>query len=95
MTLERYGRLQFLTNYNYCINALQVDNLPLLYVDVLKQLKLTKYSTRSWILLTFEQIIWNNQKILINGKLVFYKSWFDQNIIRFTDPSREREIPVL
>ena len=65
------------------------------YVDALKQLKMTKYSTKSLNPLIFIQIIWNNQKILINGKLVFYKSWFDQNIIRFTAPSREREIPVL
>ena len=28
-TLERYGRLQFLTNSNYEINTIQVGNLPL------------------------------------------------------------------
>ena len=36
-TLGRYGRLQFLTNSNYDINTLQVGNLPLFYVNVLKQ----------------------------------------------------------
>ena len=36
-TLKRYGRLQFLTNSNYDINTLQVGNLPLFYVNVLKQ----------------------------------------------------------
>ena len=58
---------------------------------------MAKYFTRSGTPLTYKQIIWNNQKILTNGKVVFWKNWFDQNIIRFTarSPSREREIPVL
>ena len=32
-----------------------------------------------------EEIIWNNQKIIINGKPLFYKSWFEKNIIRVSD----------
>ena len=69
--LEKYGRLQFLTNCNCYINTLQVDNLPPFYVDVLKQWQMTKYSTRYETLLTYKQIIWNNQTILTMGKLVF------------------------
>jgi len=34
-------------------------------------------------------IIWNNRKILTNGKSVFYKSWLDQNIIRIQDLCQE------
>ena len=31
------------------------------------------------------EIIWNNRKILINGRPLFCKSWFDKNIIRVGD----------
>ena len=77
-TLEIYGGLPFLTNCNYDIDTLQVDNLPPFCVEVLKQWQMTKDSTRSENPLTDEEVIWNNRKILINGKPVFYKSWFDQ-----------------
>jgi len=46
---------------------------------------MTKDSIRSKTSLTYEKVIWNNRKILINGKPVFYKSWFDQNIIQIQD----------
>ena len=32
-----------------------------------------------------EEIIWNNRKILINGRPLFCKSWFYKNIIRVGD----------
>ena len=84
-TLERYGGLHFLTSYNYDINTLQVGNLPPFYVDLLKEWQMTKDSIRSETLLTYEEVIWNNRNILINGKPVFYKSWFDQNIMQIQD----------
>jgi len=75
-------------DYTYCkydINTLQVGKLPPVYVDVLKEWKMTK-NIRSETSLTYEEVIWNNRKILINaGKPVFYKGWFDQNIIRIQD----------
>jgi len=88
-TLERYGGLHFLTNYNYDIDTLQVGNLPPFYVDVLKEWQMTKDSIRSETLLTYEEVIWSNRKILINGKHVFYKSWFDQNIMQIQDLLQE------
>ena len=36
---------------------------------------MTKDSIRSETSLFYEEIIWNNRKILIIGKPVFYKSW--------------------
>ena len=88
-TLERYGGLHFLTNFNYDINTLQVGNLPPFYVDVLKKWQMTKDSKRSEISLTYEEVIWNKRKILISGEPVFYKGWFDQNIIRIQDLRQE------
>ena len=32
-----------------------------------------------------EEIIWNNRNILINGKPLFNKSWFDKNILKIKD----------
>ena len=46
---------------------------------------MSKDSTKSETSLTQEEVIWNNQNILINGKPVFYKSWFDQDVIRIQD----------
>jgi len=50
---------------------------------------MTQDSIRSESSLTYEEIIWNNRKILIYGKSVFYKGWFDQNIIRIQDLYQE------
>ena len=87
--LKKYGGLHFLTKCNYDVNTLQVGNLPPFYVEVLKEWQMTKDSIRSESSLTYEEIIWNNRKILINGKSVFYKGWFDQNITRIQDLYQE------
>ena len=50
---------------------------------------MTKDSTKSETSLTREEVIWNNRNILINGKPVFYKSWFDQDVIRIQDLLQE------
>ena len=50
---------------------------------------MTKDTTRSETPLTHEEVIWNNRKILINGNPVFYKSWFDQNVIQIQDLLQE------
>ena len=84
-TLEKHGGLSFLTNCNYDIDTLQVGNLSPFYLDVLKQWQITKDCMRSETVCVHEEIIWNNQKILINGKPLFYKSWFEKNIIRVRD----------
>ena len=89
VTLESYGGLQFLINCNYDIDTLQVGILPSFYVEVLKQWQMTKDTTRGETPLTREEVIWNNRKILINGNPVFYKSWFDQNVIRIQDLLQE------
>ena len=87
--LKKYGGLHFLTKCNYDVNTLQVGNLPPFIVEVLKEWQMTKDSIRSESSLTYEEIIWNNRKILINGKSVFYKGWFDQNITRIQDLYQE------
>ena len=87
--LERYGGLHFLTICNYDIDTLQVGNLPPFYVEVLKQWQITKDFKRSETTLAREEVIWNNRKILIDGNSVFYKSWFDQNVIRVQDLLQE------
>ena len=87
--LERYGGLHFLTICNYDIDTLQVGNLPPFYVEVLKQWQMTKDFKRSETTLAREEVIWNNRKILIDGNSVFYKSWFDQNVIRVQDLLQE------
>ena len=81
--LKKHGGITFLTNCNYGVNTLQTNNLPPFYLEVLKQCQITKDCMET--LPTHEEIIWNNRKILINGKPLFGKSWFDKNIIRIGD----------
>ena len=76
--LQRYGGLRFLTICNYDIDTLQVGNLPPFYVEVLKQRQMTKDFKRSKTTLTHEVVMW-----------IFYKSWFDQNVIRVQDLLQE------
>ena len=87
--IKRYGGLFFLINWNNNTDTLQVGILPSFYAEVLKQWQMTKDTTRSETHLTHEDVVWNNWKILINGKPVFYKSWFDQNLIRIQDLLQE------
>ena len=83
IALKKHGGLTFLIKCNYDVNTLQTNNLPPFYHEILKQWKITKDCTEP--LQTQDDIIWNNHKILINGNPLFFKSWFDKNIIRVGD----------
>ena len=82
--LKKHGGLTFLASCNYDVNTLQTNNLPPFYLEVLKHWQITKDCMET--LPPHEEIIWNNRKILINGRPLFCKSWFDKNIIRVGDP---------
>ena len=83
IALKKHGGLTFLIKCNYDVNTLQTNNLPPFYHEILKQWQITKDCTET--LHTQDDIIWNNQKILINCNPLFFKSWFDKNIIRVGD----------
>ena len=72
IALKKHGGLTFLIKCNYDINTLQTNNLPPFYHEILKQWQVTKDCTET--LHTQDDIIWNNQKILINGNRYFSKA---------------------
>ena len=82
---DKHGGLSFLTNCNYDVRTLQADNLSSFYLEVLKEWKITKDCMRTGTSSISEEIIWNNRNILINGKPLFNKSWFDKNILKIKD----------
>ena len=70
-----------MTHCNYDVNSLQINNLPVFYREVLKQWQSSKHAFRNDTL-AHKEIIWNNRNIMIEGKPLFYKYWFENNIIR-------------
>ena len=83
-SVSRHGGLSFLTNCNYDVSMLQGD-LPPFYFEVLKHWQHTKECMGSKPTSPHEEILWNNREVLVNGKTLFYKCWFDKNILRVGD----------
>ncbi|KAL9989297.1 hypothetical protein ACROYT_G003831 [Oculina patagonica] len=77
-----YGGLSFLTECQYDIKYLRLDNLPPFYHTLLKywqEYNTDKFSDESLIQ---NKIIWNNSCILVNGRPIFNKTMFKAQIIR-------------
>ena len=79
--MQNLGGLSFMTYCNYDVNSLQINNLPVLYREVLQQWQSSKHAFRNDTL-PHKEIIWNNRNIMIDGKPLFYKCWFENNITR-------------
>ena len=78
--VKQYGGLNFLIKCHSDIKMLSLDNLPNFYHTLLAYLQdLNSIITADDNVL--EKIIWNNQNIVINGKSIFYSSWFNKDII--------------
>ena len=81
LSVKQYGGLTFLIKCHYDIKMLSLDNLPIFYHTLLAYLQ-DLNSIRMADDNVLEKIIWNNQNIVINGKSIFYSSWFNKNIIQ-------------
>ena len=82
--MQNLGGLSFMTYCNYDVNFLQINNLPVFYREVLKQWQSSKHAFRNDTL-PHKEIIWNNRNIMIDGKPLFCKCWFENNITRVED----------
>ena len=82
--MQNLGGLSFMTYCNYDVNSLQINNLPVFYREVLQQWQSSKHAFRNDTL-PHKEIIWNNRNIMIDGKPLFYKCWFENNITRVED----------
>ena len=79
--LRKFGGLNFLLRCNYDVKY--IDGLPLFYRNMLTffdELKnLYSYDGMQDI------VLFNNKEILVGGKPVFIKEWFDRNILSIQD----------
>ena len=79
--LNKTGGLNFLLRCNY--DAKYIDGLPLFYKDILTfftELKnLYSYDSMQ------DLVLFNNKEILVGGRPVFIKEWFDSNILNIRD----------
>ena len=79
--LRRYGGLELLLNCNY--NVKLIENLPNFYRDILSFFSELKalYNSNSMR----DTILFNNEEILIGGKMFFNKEWFANGIRSIKD----------
>ena len=81
-TAAKCGGLSFLTKCQYDIKHFNLDNLPPFYHTLLKywqEYNADKFSEDQCI---HNKIIWNNSRILIGDRPVFFKPLFEAKIIR-------------
>ena len=78
--LGRYGGLSFLLRCYYCTKY--IDDLPSFYKDILvffnELKKLHNYDRK-------DMILFNNKEILVGGKPIFIREWFNNNILFIQD----------
>jgi len=79
--VKQYGFLTFLIKCQYVIKMLSLDNLPNFYHTLLAYLQDLNSITTADVDNVPDKIIWNNQITTINGKSIFYSSWFKNGII--------------
>lgn len=82
--LKQYGGLTFFTKYHYDIKLFELQNLPDFYRTILsywQNFNLTINQEEP----AENQIIWNNRDNIVDGKPIFYSSWFTNGIIRSKD----------
>ena len=84
---HKNGGLAFLTKCNFATSTLDLDDkLPIFYKKVLDYWCEFKISTGSDSKSNPKnEIVWNNRKILVGKKPVFYQTWYDAGITKISD----------
>ena len=82
--MQNLGGLSFMTYCNYDVNSLQINKVPVFCREVLKQWQSSKHTFRNDSF-PHKEIIWNNRNIMVDGKPLFHKCWFENNITRVED----------
>lgn len=75
--LDKYGGLNFLLRCNFDVKCMSY--IPKFYKDMLLFASAVIFENDS------KCIIWNNKEILVRGKSIFWKQWFDKGIIFVQD----------
>ena len=77
-----HGGLQFLLKCSYNADAIN-NNLPTFYRELLQYSQEFKNKTKIFSYGNF--LLWNNEAITIEKKMLFWKSWFDKKIFFIQD----------
>ena len=85
--LHKHGSLAFLTKCSFPKNILEhEEKLPTFYKKILDYWYEFKTSTGlDCITHPKNELLWNNRKILVENKPVFYQSWYDAGITKISD----------
>ena len=88
--LSIHGGLQFLLKCNYNADDIN-NNLPTFYRELLQFFQ--EFKNKSKIFLYGNFLLWNNEAITIENKMLFWKSWFDKkNLFYSRYPKRRWEL---
>ena len=83
---SQYGGISFLIDCQYDFKSLYLENLPDFYCTVLNYRQdFNNPMPHNENTSIDAEIIWNNRNIKIDGKPIFYNSWFRKGIIRLRD----------
>ena len=80
--LSIHGGLQFLLKCNYNADDIN-NNLPTFYWELLQFFQ--EFKNKSKIFSYGNFLLWNNEAITIENKMLFWKSWFDKKIFFIQD----------
>ena len=84
-TLHLMGGLTFLSTC-YCNSKdLNIKEPPLLYERMLQYWFELKDVQNNKMPYAKKTIIWNNQDIKIDNKMIFYRTWFDKGVYTLED----------
>ena len=83
--VRQFGGIDFLINCDYDVKALNLEQLPEFYRTVLCYWQEFKYSSDSKEIPVYDQIIWNNRNIRLDGKTIFINEWYSKGIIYIQD----------
>ena len=72
-------------DYDYDLNSLNLEQLPEFYRTLLCYWQELKLSTDSKEIPVYDQIIWNNRNIRLDGKTIFNTEWYKKGIIYIHD----------
>ena len=79
------GGLTFLSTCNCNSNDLNIKELPLFYERMLQYWFEFKNVQNNKMPCTKKTIIWNNQDIKIDNKMIFFRTWFDKGVYTLKD----------
>ena len=80
--LSTHGGLQFLLKCNYNADDIN-NNLPTFYRELFQYFQ--EFKNKAKIFSYGNFLLWNNEAITIEKKMLFWKSWFDKKIFFIQD----------